>query len=256
MKVRARLLASVAAVTVALWAPQALAGGAPEYVSSEPAKGEELHEAPERVEITFSEPLDPSSDLAVADDCGRRVDDGDVEILATQMSVGVAKQPAGKYTVRYSAVGLAGATGSSRGDYSFTVHAGPACPGGSAHQGHGGGGGAGAHDGHEGDAHATGDHEHHGEDHSVTSGDHDHTVAVGGAHGHDGLGHVGQHEPGDRHGDDHGGNDRVEIATPRRLVGPPLTSQPPGASTAVLALVLAGVFGISGGWVLRAARSR
>src|SRR5918996_243770 len=130
MKPCLRLLASVGAVTLAVWAPPALAGNAPEYVSSEPGKGEQLHQAPGRVEITFSEPLDPSSGLAVADECGRRVDDGEVEILANQMSVGIARSPAGEYTVRYTAVGVAGATGSSPGAYSFVVHAGPACGGG------------------------------------------------------------------------------------------------------------------------------
>jgi methionine-rich copper-binding protein CopC len=252
MKVRTRLLASMAGIIVAVWAPPALARSAPQYVSSEPARGEELHEAPDRVEITFSEPLDPSSDLAVADECGRRVDGGDVEILANQMSVGIAKTPAGKYTVHYTAVGVAGATGSSGGAYSFVVHAGAACPGASAHHGHDGG----AHDDHDGGTHASGDHEEHGADHFGASGDHAHATAVAGAHAHGGLGHDGHDGSGDREGHDHGGRGRVEIATPRRLVGPPLTAQPPGASTAVLALALAAVFGISGGWVLRVARLR
>jgi hypothetical protein len=132
------------------------------------------------------------------------------------------------------------------------VHAGPACPGGSTH-GHDSGGDDGAHDGHDGGAHASGDHEEHGSDHFGATGDH-HASAVAGAHAHGGPGHNGHHEPSDREGHDHRG--RVEIATPRRLVGPPLTSQPPGTSTAVLALALAAVFGITGGWVLRVARLR
>ncbi len=256
MKVRARLLAFLA-IPLSVWAPHALAGSAPQYVSSDPARGEELHKAPARVEITFSEPLDPSSEMAVADECGRRVDDQQVEIFANQMSVGIAKRPAGEYTVHFTAVGVAGATGSSHGRYSFVVHAGPTCPGGTEHEGHHGGSGGGGHEGggHEGEGHDPAGHDEHGEDHSGTAGAHDHVSAAPRVHDHGDPGHEDHHPPADRGSDGHEGRDGAQIAEPRRLAGASPTSRPLGASIAVLALALAGVFGISGGWVLRVSRS-
>lgn len=105
----------------------AAAATAPGYVSSEPSDGEMLQQAPEKVDIIFNEPLDPSSKLTVTDECGNRVDDDMVVIRANMMSIGIAKKPAGKYKVAYLATGLGGLTGEQKGKFAFMVHKGAAC---------------------------------------------------------------------------------------------------------------------------------
>ncbi len=85
-----RLMAAACAATLGVLFLAAPASAAPTYESSEPAAGSTAHKPPERVSVTFSEPLDPSSELTVTDDCGRRIDDGEVEVLGMEMSVGSA----------------------------------------------------------------------------------------------------------------------------------------------------------------------
>lgn len=124
-----KILTLIAAVSVAtlVAAPVAAAPMAPTYVSSQPEDGEEVHEVPEKVEVTFSEPLDESSELSVKDSCGRKVDDGDVAIDGNTMSVGISLKPSGHYQVSYSATGVAGVTGSTEGGFHFMVHFGEPC---------------------------------------------------------------------------------------------------------------------------------
>ena len=107
-------------------APPALA--APQVLSSDPESGQEFHaDAPERVSITFSEPIDSSSRIRVRDDCGNRVDDGKVTIsgvLSNEISVGITKTVRSTYTVRYAVTGI---TGEASASYGFVVHGGKAC---------------------------------------------------------------------------------------------------------------------------------
>jgi methionine-rich copper-binding protein CopC len=241
---------------VLLWASHALAAGAPQYVSSDPAKGESLHEAPERVEVTFSEPLDPSSDMAVSDECGRRVDDGQVEVVATQMSVGIEKQPAGKYTVEYTAVGIGGVTGSAGGSYSFSVHRGPTCPGGPGHGGHGNGHN-GTDGGEQGHGHDRGEHdpsvhgsgEAHEGDHTV----HGATHASGSAAAHEK--HDGRNGRHDHNGRGHEKHHPKKADEPPELAGPGLRSERLDGSTAAVTIAVAMLFGVAGGGMLRRVRS-
>src|SRR5687767_1723726 len=120
--------------------PAAAQGIAPEYVESEPSDGATMHQAPSEVIVRFSEPLDESSTMEVRDECGSKIDDGNVVVSLQEMSVGIAEEPSGPYKVNYYAKGIRGLTGQTTGSFTFTVHAGAACDGGGdgGHGGHGG----------------------------------------------------------------------------------------------------------------------
>ncbi len=242
------------------WAAQV----APQYVSSEPADGEELHQAPEEVSATFSEPLDPSSKLKVEDHCGNRLDDRKVEVSANEMSVGIAKTPGGHYMVTYAAVGLGGITGTNLGQFSFTVHAGKKCGGGGhhiddgEHGDHGDGGhrdgehtgggehtrdhGGGGHTEHEGGAgHVSG---HMGAEHDDGHADTAHTDHSGAAATH-GQGH-----------EDHVAAERERRTKERRPTGiatgeSPFPELAPDSTAVLLSLILCIAFGGLGGFLLR-----
>ena len=126
---RIRSSSSIAIVFVAVLAipASAAASAAPLYVASDPADREQIHQAPERVEVTFTEPLDESSDLTIQDTCGRTLDDGKVQVSANTMSVGIKRRPSGKYVVSYAATGIGGITGTNAGGFQFKVHAGRPC---------------------------------------------------------------------------------------------------------------------------------
>jgi methionine-rich copper-binding protein CopC len=100
-------------------------------VDSEPPDGAEVHEAPDEVSITFSEPLDASSEIKIFDECDRRLDDGNtqIDLNPTTMRVGIALQPSGHYEVKYEATGVGGVTGTTTGAFHFVVHAGQGCDG-------------------------------------------------------------------------------------------------------------------------------
>ncbi|HEV3473118.1 MAG TPA: copper resistance CopC family protein, partial [Actinomycetota bacterium] len=129
-----------AALVLALWMA-APAWAAPQRLSADPEPGAELHEAPERVTLSFSEPLDGSSRIRVLDECRNRLDDDNTQIELNEMSIAIEETPSGTYTVAYVASGV---TGDAVESYEFTVlHAGPSCDGSGGHGGHGGGGGGG-----------------------------------------------------------------------------------------------------------------
>lgn len=259
------------APTVASAAPAAPASqAAPEYQSSEPRDGAELHEAPDEVTATFSEPLDPASRLAVTDECGKRVDDGNVEVFANEMSVGIERAPSGHYTVSYEARGLAGVTGSTRGRFAFHVHPGKSCDGG-GHDRHGGDDDEGnGHDRHGGDRQRRGDHgsgnghgghdtapEAHAGGHSEPGG---HGTRHSGRHGrHGGSPHHEDQRGRGGHGEHgkHGGGPRnTDPSDLDQALGPsPVVAVPGGAGPSVaillLALALAAGFGSVGGILLR-----
>lgn len=240
---------------------------APGYLSSSPEDGAMLDRAPEEVEVTFDEPLDPGSELTVTDECGRTIDDGNVTVRANQMTVGIALTPSGDYTVTWLAKGIAGATGQDSDDFSFMVHHGPACDGGGGghrgggmgggnHEGHeGGGGGAGQHSGHEnaGGGSST-DHDTMGHDSRDGSGmDHDmasrdHSNRKHGMKKHDGR--HGRHQKSRRAPAPEltPGEERIEAA------GDPAIA--PNGRDVLVALGLCLALGAVGGWFLRVSGAR
>lgn len=294
---RIRSSSLIAMVFVAVLATPAGAAqsAAPSYVSSEPADGEKLHQAPDRVEVTFNEPLDQSSDLTVKDSCGRTVDDGDVQVDANTMSVGIDLKPSGHYVVSYAATGLGGITGTNADSFHFEVHMGSACDGskgghgghkkkrgggnnggGGNHGGHDGGGGSGSGDGNHGGNHGGGS----GADHSSTT---DHGSASSGGHsatthtrdggGHSGMNHAGRggkqggkhsNKHGKGHGKGHqdGAHGLLDILKQNEADGSTTASGeagpfgPPDGTAVLLALGLSLALGVLGGWFLRMSGAR
>lgn len=272
------LRASALALAVLGWAA-APAFAAPQVVSQDPEEGAEYHdEAPPQVTITFSEPLDASSEMEVRDDCGGRVDNGNVTIGGTasnELSIGIAKTVQSTYTVEYAATGV---TGTASGTYSFVVHGGSPCDGsgggghgghgggggsggggGGGHGGHGGGGGTGAggggggHDGGHGSGSGGSDGGDHVDHSSMSSEEH---AQMTGRHGdaHDDKGKHGKHDGGKHRDGKHGkhdpggnGSDQAPIAA-----GPdPIPGDIPTGTTVLVSLGLAVALGGLGGWVLR-----
>jgi methionine-rich copper-binding protein CopC len=248
----------VAAATIGLLL--ALFGGAeamaaPTYLSSEPADGAKLHKPPKQVSITFSEPLDASSTMTVRDHCGRTLDTGKVQVELNEMRVGIAVTPSGHYMVTYTAVGIAGLTGSTKGNFSFEVHAGKSCSG-ADHGNHAGnnagnGPGNGHGNGRNQEAHTPTDHVDHTDDQAATSH----------AHSQDGN---GDHK---KHGGDSGdkkGHERHQAAPngdsgdrfqPQALDRgeTPVPDLVPGSEAVLAALAAAATLGAVGGWLLRIA---
>lgn len=260
---------------------------APTYVSSEPSKGEKLHQAPDRVEVTFNEPLDASSDLTVKDSCGRAVDDGDVEVEANTIGVGIKRQPSGHYAVTYVATGIGGITGTTEGSFHFEVHAGAACGksgDGGGHGNHeddkddGGGGGGGKHEGHgsgdgsggggSGGGHSSmddpgsGSGDHSAPTHSAGRGDNSnmrHSDATG-------RGHKGKHgnKKGKGHGGGHGDGAHGLIDALKKnendgrtlAAGEGTPFGAPDGTAVMLALGLSLALGVLGGWFLRLSGGR
>jgi methionine-rich copper-binding protein CopC len=239
-------------VWVAL-AASAAASAAPEYVDSEPGDGEEVHKAPDQVSITFSEPLDSSSEIAVFDECGRRVDNGNTQIALTQttMSVGLDAKPSGHYEVDYTATGLAGVTGTTKGSFHFTAHTGPSCDG--SGDGHDHDGDDGKHDGHDNKngqhKHDDGGHEGEAHEHTSDAGD-DHAAHTDGTHedGHDD--HAAGAGPNKRDGP---GQDVKRNPPPNLARGEsPFPRLEPDSWAVFVALGICVVLGAGGGVALRA----
>ena len=261
------LRASILAVVMVGWmAAPALA--APTVVSTDPEEGETMHQPPGDVTVEFSEPLQESSGLTVKDSCGKKVSEGDGRIVGPVMNeLNVVVGPAphrGTYTVEYVATGV---TGTATGSFTFVVHGGVDCDGsgGGGHGGHGGGGdgdgggsgSGGGHDGHGGSG--DGDHDGSGGDHDGSGGgthstSDDHSGMDMSGHGeHQDMAHKNDQKgsKGNRHAN-HGGNEQDENNPP--LAGPPsnaIATDIPTGSTVVVALGLAVLMGLVGGWVLR-----
>lgn len=231
----------------------------PRYQSSEPGDGETVHRPPDRVEVTFDQPLDGSSELAVGNDCGKNVDDGDTEVDGNTMSIGLSSKPSGDYHVEYVAVGIGGITGKSTGHFTFTAHGGKACDGdGSKHD----------HDGNDKNGHNGHDDDHgkqpEGEGHAAGSGDHDADGSTGGASHSDHDGGAGEthgtHEGdnGNDHAAGHGGSEEsgaVPGITSADDTSRKLLSRA-DSGTLLLSLGLCALLGILGGAVLRASGAR
>lgn len=266
--IRRGFVGAAALALVVVWAAPALA--APQRLSAEPEPGAELHEPPAEVRLTFSEPLDESSEIRVFDECKRRLDDGSTVVELNEMSVDLKLGPTGVYRVVYLAAGLSGSTQEA---YQFTVlHGGKSCDGSSGgHGGHdgdgdgnGGGGGDGGHGGHGGSGSGSGD-DHDGHGSGSGPGDHDgmdHDSTDNDSMEHGTMKrHGGDHKAGhDRHGKKHGkhgkhraGDDpaRGDRGLPAQAAGDPFAE--PSATALFGALGFAMLFGLLGGWVLRVA---
>jgi methionine-rich copper-binding protein CopC len=278
---RIAVCAAVIALGLLPTVAAAAAGAAPTYVTSDPQNGASVSSAPSRVSVTFSEPLDSSSTLQVFDQCGRAVSAGDEQVLGSRIDVGVTSDTAGHYTAVYVAKGFGGATGETKGAFSFHVTSGPSCGAGHDHGGHGGHeGGSGGHEGGHGGGHEgghggghEGNHESHG-GHGGGTGHSGHASGVGhhtsGGHathtsgsghaGHSSTGHAGSHHDGSSHGAGHhaggghagahgsgtSGDGLPELASGRGGLGLAPTSTSVG-----IALTLSIAMGALGGWVLR-----
>ena len=103
-------LASLLMLLTAIWlwmSPPEVSAHA-NLVSAEPSPNSELKEAPDRVIIWFTEPLEPAlSSIQVLDDTGQRVDlDNSVvdDLNPLVMSVGLGELPNGAYTVAWKNV--------------------------------------------------------------------------------------------------------------------------------------------------------
>ena len=257
----------VFAAPVATSASAAVAPVAPQYSSSDPADGDTMHQAPDQVTVTFSEPLDSSSEMIVEDHCGNKLDDGNVEVSLNEMSVGIAKKPAGHYMVTYAADGVGGITGSTQGRFSFKVHAGESLCGDSGNGGHGGHGGSGSttggthkgHGGSEGHDQGNGHSGHSKGGHSAggnqTTGGSEHTAHESGAGGshmeHDAA--AGSEAGHGEHADMKGGSSERDDQDLTGLAAgeTPMPELNPDSTAVLLALLLCAAFGALGGWVLR-----
>ncbi|MDQ3987497.1 MAG: copper resistance protein CopC [Actinomycetota bacterium] len=266
-----RLLIVCAGACLALtWAAGATAQQTgPEPVSSKPEDGETVHRAPDRVEMTFSEPLDESSNITVYDECDRVVS-ADTDVSTNEMSAPLTLKPSGHYRVEWEATGLAGASGTNRGDFDFHAHLGDPCdPEDDNNDGHNHNGNGNKHQNHDGDHNGDGDHgTGHGDTgHGPSMHTTDHTDHLGTDHGEDHP--SGDHEKGHMGGDHGGGKHRGGKhdgrhhgkggpASPKGGADHPrLSSEGPSrgaendALNLLLALALPALLGVGGGTFLR-----
>ena len=112
---------TLAAALLLLGTPAALAHAF--LRSAVPSVGSTIQAAPNQVEITFTEGVEPSfSTIAVQNAAGKRVDKGDVHTAPgkdTHLIVGLSPIPPGTYKVVWHAT--ATDTHKTEGSFSFTV---------------------------------------------------------------------------------------------------------------------------------------
>lgn len=248
----------------------------PRYQSSDPSDGATVHQPPDRVEATFDQLLDGSSQLLVQDSCGRRVDGGSTEVTGNTMSTTLTMKPSGDYHVEYAAVGLGGVTGKGRGHFTFTAHGGKPCDG-KPNQNHhknnkNEGTGKNGHNNHNNNAHENKNHENRnqedgkqGSNEHSDGDDHDTQSASDGGSTHsdqDAAASNGDHDGGQggKH-DDPGSEDDGSVA----LGDPPgITSNDTSrkllsradSGTLLLSLGLCLALGVLGGAILRTSGAR
>lgn len=91
--------------------------------AADPEVGGTIRAAPPRVEITFSEAVEPRfSSIAVTDRAGKRVDRGDVQVWvgdAHHLAVSLPSLGPGEYRVEWHATSVD--THKTEGSYTFTV---------------------------------------------------------------------------------------------------------------------------------------
>jgi methionine-rich copper-binding protein CopC len=257
---RSLLAALMVVISGAFFTP---ASAAPTKTSSNPSDGEQLHQAPERVSITFDQPLDPGSRIEVTNHCDERVDEQPTQIDGTEMSVAVTGTSAGMYHVTYVARGLAGVTGESTGAFTFSVHMGGSCDGGGGghHHGSGSGGHQGSEGGHGGEeGHTSAGHEgaaHRSTTHASTTHASSHSSPSHTSHSSTGMDHGdhamssessshGEHAGHSAAGDERGATDHISSAPTNSPV------RGPGSEAVVMSLSLCALLGVAGGVVLRA----
>ncbi|MCL7379953.1 copper resistance CopC family protein [Streptomyces sp. 35G-GA-8] len=119
--------AVVPAVAALLWASAPAASAHTELVSGSPAEGDSIGSLPERVQLTFSDPMTPDyAKVAVTGPRGEAVL-GDPEVKGEVVSVRLAPaSPPGRYQVGYRVVSADGHPVS--GSLTFTVKARAAQP--------------------------------------------------------------------------------------------------------------------------------
>ena len=103
---RTRLI-PIAAVAAILLAMPAVVAAHAELVSSDPAPGERLEEAPSEVSITFDGELEPESGFTVTDADGHEVGAGELDLDIAERNVlrgPVTITDPGVYTVTWTAV--------------------------------------------------------------------------------------------------------------------------------------------------------
>jgi methionine-rich copper-binding protein CopC len=118
-----RIVPSIALVAALFAASVSQAEAHAQLRSASPAVGSTVKTPPSEVVITFSEALEPKfSSIAVTDAAGKRVDNGDLRLSATdpkQLIVGLAGVGAGTYTVTWHAVSVD--THRTQGSFHFSV---------------------------------------------------------------------------------------------------------------------------------------
>ena len=105
----ALLLASLAVLaSIFWWLTPGNASAHANLASAEPSPNSELEEAPARIIIWFTEPIEPSlSSIRVLDAAGKQVDEGNSvvdDLNPLVMSVGLGDVPDGTYTVAWKNV--------------------------------------------------------------------------------------------------------------------------------------------------------
>ena len=248
--------------------------GTPSYESSDPAKGEMVHQRVEEVSVTFNELLDPSSAELTVSACGRVVDDGAVSVTGFTVEVGVHDNPVGTYTVFYRVSGAddtpAEKESPTEGTFAFSYHS-ARCGGeeesgngehdghnghnkedkGSRHERHGTGGHKDGHDGGSGDAaHAAshGGSDTHSDDHTSEHGTSGHDARGAekhGRHDRDDKKHRGGSKSRHEH---HKGGDGSDTRRSGRRAAP---SKPNDALNLALVLLIPAAMGAAGGRMLR-----
>jgi methionine-rich copper-binding protein CopC len=85
-----------------------------------PAAGESLHQGAVKVELHFSEALEPSfSKVSVTDAGGHDMAAGDIDVSGTEMDVQLKKLSPGRYRVSWHAVSVD--THRTEGKYNFLI---------------------------------------------------------------------------------------------------------------------------------------
>lgn len=262
----------LALIAAAFFASPAQA--APKYKDSEPGAGSSVQTPPGIVSITFSEPIDESSTMSVANACGAKVDGGHVDVNFDTMRVSLDERHySGTYTVSYTATGLAGVTGTTRGSFAFQSAEGHSCEDhGNKKKKH--------------DDHKDGDNDRHGDHDDKKAGHDDHDDGTDGEHNdHTAVGENNDHSGGmsshtnhssmtnssghnshesasgshgnQGHGKNHGGgngNEHSGHGNPEgEFASGPLPSIPADAQAVLIALALCAGMGIVGGVFLRTA---
>lgn len=117
-----RALAAVLGLALAT-APATPARAHATLVASSPARQASLEESPARVELTFSERLEPAyARLSVESAAGARVDLGDASVApgdARRLRVSLPPLPPGPYVVRFRVLSVDGHVAES--SFPFTV---------------------------------------------------------------------------------------------------------------------------------------